>query len=84
MASDAVIEVDARGLRCPWPVLRLARAARGGPGRYRLLADDPAVPGDLAAMAEERGWTVEALAGDDGAVSAWIVTVATEPLPAAG
>lgn len=84
MASDVVIEVDARGLRCPWPVLRLARAARAGAGRYRLLADDPAVPGDLAAMAQERGWTVAAMAGDGAVVSAWIVTVATEPLPEAG
>lgn len=81
MASDAVIEVDARGLRCPWPVLRLARAARAGPGRYRLLADDPAVPADLAAMAAERGWRVAAEVDDGTAVSAWIVTVATEPLP---
>ena len=36
--------VDARGLLCPWPVLRLSRAARelGGAGRILLLADDPA------------------------------------------
>ncbi len=84
MAVGAVIEVDARGLRCPWPVLRLARAARSGPGRYRLLADDPAVPADLAAMAAERGWSVEAVAEDGAAVSTWIVTVATEPLPGTG
>ncbi len=52
--------VDARGMKCPWPLLRLARAVRaGGAGRYRLRADDPAVPNDLAAMAAEQGWRVE-------------------------
>ena len=50
--------VDARGLRCPWPVLRLARAMReGGEGAVvRIVADDPAAPGEIAALAAERGW----------------------------
>lgn len=57
-------EVDARGLRCPLPALRLARAVReGGPGRYRLVADDPAAGRDIPALAAERGWRVRALAG---------------------
>ena len=52
--------VDARGMLCPWPALRLSRAAReaGGKGRIRLLADDPAAPRELAALCEERGWTL--------------------------
>ncbi|HEX8401006.1 MAG TPA: sulfurtransferase TusA family protein [Allosphingosinicella sp.] len=50
--------VDARGLRCPWPVIRLGRAARemNGPGRIRILADDPIAPGEIAALCAERGW----------------------------
>ncbi|MFN7173526.1 MAG: sulfurtransferase TusA family protein, partial [Thermaurantiacus tibetensis] len=49
--------VDARGLACPLPALRLARAVReAGPGRYRLLADDPAAAVDIPALAAERGW----------------------------
>ncbi|HMJ93287.1 MAG TPA: sulfurtransferase TusA family protein [Allosphingosinicella sp.] len=54
--------VDARGMLCPWPALRLARAAReaGGKGRIRILADDPAAPRELAALCEERGWTLTA------------------------
>lgn len=49
--------VDARGLRCPLPALRLARAVReGGAGRYRLLADDPAARTDIPALCAERGW----------------------------
>jgi tRNA 2-thiouridine synthesizing protein A len=51
--------VDARGLLCPWPVLRLIRAVResGGPGRICFIADDPAAPRELAELCSERGWT---------------------------
>jgi tRNA 2-thiouridine synthesizing protein A len=57
--SPAEHEVDARGLRCPLPALRLARAVREkGPGRYRLLADDPAAEADIPALAGERGWSL--------------------------
>jgi tRNA 2-thiouridine synthesizing protein A len=50
------VEVDARGLRCPWPALRLARAFRQGARTVRLRADDPAAPEEIAALAAERGW----------------------------
>jgi tRNA 2-thiouridine synthesizing protein A len=52
--------VDARGLLCPWPALRLGRAARelGGTGRIRILADDPAAPRELASLCAERGWRI--------------------------
>lgn len=54
------IEIDARGMRCPWPVLRLARAARdAGPrARIRIRADDPLAAREIAALAAERGWTI--------------------------
>jgi tRNA 2-thiouridine synthesizing protein A len=57
------IEVDARGMRCPWPVLRLARAVReaGDGARFRVRADDPAAPRELAALAAERGWRITTL-----------------------
>jgi len=53
--------VDARGMRCPWPVIRLARAMRGVAegDAVRLLADDPAAPGEVSALVAERGWTVD-------------------------
>lgn len=55
-----MIELDARGLRCPWPVLRLARAMREADNRgVAIVADDPAAPGEIAALAAERGWSVE-------------------------
>lgn len=50
--------VDARGLKCPWPVLRLARAMTQGEGAT-ILADDPAAPAEIAALAEARGWSVD-------------------------
>ena len=61
-ADHPVITVDARGMRCPWPALRLARAARNaGPGRViELEADDPAAAGEVAALAAQHGWTLEA------------------------
>ena len=56
--------VDARGLRCPWPVLRLARAMREA-GDVTIMADDPAAPDEIAALANARGWSL-ALTGDGG------------------
>jgi len=63
--------VDARGLRCPWPAIRLARAARelGGPGRIRILADDPIAPGEIQALCAEQGW------GCQGADGSWEITI---------
>ncbi len=58
MADPVPIIVDARGLRCPWPVLRLARAVRDGAACVELLSDDPAAAGEVAAYAAERGWTL--------------------------
>jgi tRNA 2-thiouridine synthesizing protein A len=52
--------VDARGLLCPWPALRLARAARElGKGRIRILADDPSAAREIAQLCADRGWKVE-------------------------
>jgi tRNA 2-thiouridine synthesizing protein A len=56
--------VDARGMRCPWPALRLARAMRTH-ATVRLIADDPDAPREVRALAAERGWSVE---DEDGAL----------------
>lgn len=64
MMSDPVpVLVDARGLRCPWPVLRLARAVRDGAARVELLSDDPAAAGEVTAYVAEHGWTLAATPG---------------------
>jgi tRNA 2-thiouridine synthesizing protein A len=60
--------VDARGMLCPWPILRLSRAARAlaGAGRIILLADDSATAGELAELCAQRGWKLEPHAKADG------------------
>jgi tRNA 2-thiouridine synthesizing protein A len=52
----APIEVDARGLRCPLPVIRLAEAAKGKPpGTWVVvLANDPAARYDIPAWCRMR------------------------------
>src|SRR3546814_21012484 len=55
--SQAVaILIDARGLKCPWPALRLARAVRqAGGGCFDLIAEDPAAQRDIPRLAAENG-----------------------------
>lgn len=57
-APDLVdpIEVDARGLRCPLPVIRLAEAARDAPAGTWIvvLASDPAARHDIPAWCRMR------------------------------
>jgi len=72
--SQAVFRIDARGLRCPLPVLRLRRAAEGRVGPVELLTDDPAAEVDVPAFAAERGWTVLAR-GTEGRVTRWRIEV---------
>ena len=50
--------VDARGMRCPWPALRLARAMREA-REVLLIADDPQAGREVAALADEHGWLVQ-------------------------
>ncbi|WP_171468025.1 sulfurtransferase TusA family protein [Cellulosimicrobium sp. 72-3] len=71
--------VDARGLRCPLPVIRLAAAARDlAPGaRLTVWSTDPAARLDVPAWARMRGHTVvgeEQLSGQEDA-EAWAITV---------
>jgi len=58
--SDPAPDVDARGLKCPLPVIQLARLARGRPSGTVLLAwaDDPAAEADIPAWARMRGHAV--------------------------
>lgn len=57
--DDGVTVVDARGLRCPLPVIRLAEAAAGLPAgaRVAVLATDPAARVDVPAWTRMRGHT---------------------------
>jgi len=49
--------VDTRGLKCPWPVLRAARAMRETDA-ILLLADDPVALTDVPALAEAHSWAI--------------------------
>lgn len=60
--------IDARGMKCPWPVIRLARAIREGATRVEIYADDPIAPAEIAAIAAARGWSVAPI---DGAGDGW-------------
>lgn len=55
--AAAVVTVDARGMRCPWPALRLARAMRTADAAL-LLTDDPRAEGEAAALAAVHGWVL--------------------------
>ena len=50
--------LDLRGMRCPWPALRVARALREGDTPVVAVADDPIAPGEIEAVAAARGWGV--------------------------
>jgi tRNA 2-thiouridine synthesizing protein A len=55
--NDEILDVDARGLLCPLPVLRLEKAfRRSAPNTIaRLSATDPAAEEDVRVFCRERG-----------------------------
>jgi len=46
-----VVRIDARGMRCPWPAVRLARALRDGATTIEVIADDPRAQAELTVVA---------------------------------
>ena len=77
MESQPLIRIDARGLRCPLPVLRLRRLTEDRAGRVELLTDDPAAEADVPAFARERGWVVESSTADGRGVR-WVIDIVTQ------
>lgn len=74
VTADAATRIDARGMRCPWPALRLVRAMRDAHAAI-IWADDPNFPRELDALATSQGWRTadaDALGGAPG----WHVTAA--------
>ena len=51
--------LDLRGLRCPWPALRVARALREEDTPVLAVADDPAAETEIAVIVAERGWRLD-------------------------
>jgi tRNA 2-thiouridine synthesizing protein A len=50
--------LDLRGMRCPWPALRVGRALREGETPVIAVADDPIAPAEIGAVAAARGWVI--------------------------
>lgn len=69
--------VDARGLRCPLPVLRLRREAEAVPsgGVIELLATDPAARVDVPAFCAQKGWVLESVSDQPDGVTLYRVRV---------
>jgi tRNA 2-thiouridine synthesizing protein A len=80
------VVVDARGLRCPQPVVAVARAAAGLPDGavLVLLADDPAAVVDVPAWAWLRGHAVQVTEEDAWRVYTVRVGEAPEDEPVGG
>jgi tRNA 2-thiouridine synthesizing protein A len=74
-AEPAPIVVDARGLRCPLPVIRLAQIARDtAPGVViEVWATDPAARADIPAWCRMRGQDYLGEAPTDGGHAAYRV-----------
>ncbi len=83
--GPASLVVDAVGLRCPMPVLELARRladAEVPPGAVvRLLSDDPAAATDVPAWCRMRGHTYVGAEpeGTVTAVTAYVLRIGSDP-----
>jgi tRNA 2-thiouridine synthesizing protein A len=61
MPPNDPVHVDARGMKCPWPALRAARAMRAADA-VTVEADDPNAARELAALTQQKGWKFTAMA----------------------
>jgi NADPH-dependent 2,4-dienoyl-CoA reductase/sulfur reductase-like enzyme/peroxiredoxin family protein/rhodanese-related sulfurtransferase/TusA-related sulfurtransferase len=81
---EIVQEIDARGLQCPGPILKLRteldRIAEGQ--AVTIVAGDPGFPSDVAAWCESTGHRLLEIAPKNGACQATILKQA-RPAPAA-
>lgn len=61
-------ELDARGLRCPWPALRLARIMREiSPGEaIRMRFDDARAEREIFELCQAGGWSISSAHEKDG------------------
>ncbi|WP_377642026.1 sulfurtransferase TusA family protein [Oryzobacter terrae] len=79
--SDAAPVVDARGTRCPVPVIRVARAVRDLPpgSEVVLLADDVAARSDVPAWGRLRGHDVAVGEVDAAGTTTYVVVTGWAP-----
>jgi len=64
----APVLIDARGLNCPLPLLKLkkAMATQAASNRYVLLATDGDSAADIAKLAQQRGYALNTVREADG------------------
>jgi tRNA 2-thiouridine synthesizing protein A len=74
MTTPDAVEVDARGLACPLPVIRLAAAvdAAADGALVRLLADDPAARVDVPVWCRMKRHRLVSVSDED-AVAVFVV-----------
>ena len=67
--TQPAAQLDARGLKCPLPVLKARKALKplAVGERLEVLADDPASPKDFRSFAETTGHDVAQEPGPQGA-----------------
>lgn len=77
-ADETVL--DLKGLNCPLPVLRLAKAMRGArPGaRFRVVATDPMSKLDIPHFCQSKGHVL-VRGGETDGVFEFVVAAGTEP-----
>ena len=73
--------VDARGMRCPWPVVRLARALRETGAPVIIVADDPIAEQEIAVFGQATNRAITCVKTPIG--PGWHVGAVTACLPSA-
>lgn len=59
MTASLPVELDFLGLKCPMPIVKLAKASRKHAGKSLIVrADDPAFPADLKVWCEQTGMAI--------------------------
>lgn len=68
MNDSTPATLDARGLKCPLPVLKARKALKGmdAGAVLEVLADDPSAPADFRSFCETTGDALEESPGEDG------------------
>jgi cysteine desulfurase len=78
--EEPAVTVDARGRRCPLPIIDLARAAADVPAGtvVAVLADDPAAAADVPAWCRMRGQEYLGEQAADGGGTAYLIRTVSE------